>query len=101
MKKLDFVEGISRLIQAAEDASVSRDELHSVLSQLHEYSEELQKCSAINVQLNKKIKILDGQIEEAFNENVQSQKIISTLKDQLCAQEQLVGKLLNNLVQSS
>ena len=74
MKELGFVESISRLIKAAEEASADRDEeLQSALSQLHGYSEELHE----------------------------SRKIISTLKDQLHAQERLVRQLfdiLSNLV---
>ena len=70
MKELGFVESISRLIKAAEEASADRDEeLQCTLSQLHGYSEEL----------------------------YESRKIISTLKDQLHAQERLVRQLLDIL----
>ena len=70
MKELGFVESMSRLIKAAEEASADRDEeLQSTLSQLHGYSEELHK----------------------------SRKIISTLKDQLHAQERLVRQLFDIL----
>ena len=70
MKESGFVESISRLIKAAEEASADREEeLQSTLSQLHGYSEELHE----------------------------SRKIISTLKDQLHAQELLVRQLFDIL----
>ena len=82
-KELGFVESISRLIQAAENASVSRDELQSMLSQLHECSEELQRYAALNHESHKKI--------------IESRKVISSLKDQLLAQEKLVNQLFGIL----
>ena len=74
MEKSGVVEGIDRLIQAVEASAISREELQSVLHQLHEANEELQRYLMLNAKAKDLICMQEEQLKKLSELLVSSNK---------------------------